>query len=101
MNVRVKIFGNLKKKLDLKDNGAGIPTIINVDFEQDSMVIKNLFDELDLNTEDTSHIFVNGDYAGLKRRIKEGDTIAIFPRDMALLYKWYFNREGDIERREY
>ncbi|MFO7794964.1 MAG: MoaD/ThiS family protein [Promethearchaeati archaeon] len=101
MNVRVKIFGNLKKKLDLKDDGAGIPTIINIEFENDSAIIKDLFDKLSLDIEETSHIFVNGDYAGLKRKIREGDTIAIFPRDMALLYKWYFNREGDIERREY
>lgn len=94
MNVRVKIFGSLKDKLDLENEGAGIPTIISQVLKGDSR-IADVFEKLHLNSEETSHIFVNGQYSGLKKRIEEGDTIAIFPTEMGLLYKWYFNKQED------
>jgi hypothetical protein len=36
---------------------------------------------------------VNNDYSGPKRTISDGDAVSIFPRDMALLYKWYFSKK--------
>jgi len=94
MNVRVKIFGSLKEKLDLEDEGPGIPTIFSQILNEHSRVA-DLFEQLNLNSKNTSHIFVNGQYSGLKKKIKEGDTIAIFPSEMGLLYKWYFKKEED------
>ncbi len=42
-----------------------------------------------------SHIFINGKYSGIRKKINFGDKviIAIFPKNMGVLYKWYFNKE--------
>lgn len=39
-----------------------------------------------------SNIFLNGEYSGLRRQVQDGDRLGIFPDDMQLLYKWYFNK---------
>jgi len=42
-----------------------------------------------------SNIFLNGEYSGLTRPVKEGDRLGLFPDDMQLLYRWYFvKKEG-------
>ncbi|TXT67705.1 MAG: hypothetical protein BAJALOKI1v1_20022 [Promethearchaeota archaeon] len=101
MKVRVKIFGNLKDHLPeefLNNRGPGIPTIISLELNTNSKKpykIKDLIEHLELTPENLSHIFINGVYSGLKKNIAAGDTIALFPKDMALLYKWYFKKEED------
>jgi molybdopterin converting factor small subunit len=94
MNVQVKLYGNLKKKTDVEDHGAGIPTVITKELNEHSKII-DLLNALNLSPDEVSHKFVNGQYSGLKKNIYDGDKIAIFPKDMALLYKWYFNEEED------
>ena len=44
---------------------------------------------------EVSHIFVNGRFAGFRKKVNNGDTVALFPKNMGLLYKWYFTREED------
>lgn len=39
-----------------------------------------------------SNTFLNGEYSGLRRKVQDGDRLGIFPDDMQLLYKWYFNK---------
>ena len=39
------------------------------------------------------NIFLNGIYSALTHRVKSGDRLALFPDDMALLYKWYFKKK--------
>ena len=48
-----------------------------------------------------SNIFLNGEYSALGRTVNDGDRLGVFPNDMQLLYKWYFNKigEGDHEDR--
>ena len=41
-----------------------------------------------------SNIFLNGEYSALGRKVNDGDRLGIFPDDMQLLYKWYFNKIG-------
>ncbi|MCL4533923.1 MAG: MoaD/ThiS family protein [Bacteroidetes bacterium] len=43
---------------------------------------------------ETSNIFLNGELSGFTRSLKPGDRLGVFPDDMALLYKWYFRKEG-------
>jgi len=38
-----------------------------------------------------SNIFVNGRYADLESPVQDGDRLGLFPDDMQLLYKWYFD----------
>lgn len=39
-----------------------------------------------------SNIFLNGKYSGLERPVKDGDRLGLFPNDIQLLYRWYFNK---------
>ena len=38
-----------------------------------------------------SNLFLNGRYASLDTPVSDGDRLGLFPRDMQLLYKWYFD----------
>jgi len=38
-----------------------------------------------------SNIFVNGRYASLESPVQDNDRLGLFPDDMQLLYKWYFD----------
>ena len=38
------------------------------------------------------NIFLNGEYSGLKRPVKDNDRLGIFPDDMSLLYRQYFKK---------
>ena len=44
------------------------------------------------NEEIGSNIFLNGEYSALKRRVRDGDRLGVFPDNMQLLYKWYFHK---------
>lgn len=44
---------------------------------------------------EVSHLFLNGQYSVAGRRVKPGDRLAIFGRDMALLYRQYFPKVAD------
>ena len=39
-----------------------------------------------------SNIFLNHGYSSLERPVHPGDRLAVFPDDMQLLYKWYFEK---------
>ena len=41
------------------------------------------------------NIFLNGEYSSLERKVRDGDRLGIFPDDMQLLYKWYFDKRQD------
>jgi hypothetical protein len=38
------------------------------------------------------NLFLNGEYSGLKRPVKDNDRLGIFPDDMTLLYRQYFKK---------
>jgi hypothetical protein len=38
------------------------------------------------------NIFLNDEYSALTRKVKNGDRLGLFPDDMQLLNRWYFNR---------
>jgi len=38
-----------------------------------------------------SNIFLNGRYATLESPVADGDRLGLFPDDLQLLYKWYFD----------
>lgn len=93
MPIKVKLFGDLRKKIEPNISGT-----TSLRFEIDDSKVDRIIDllkKLTIEENEVTHIFVNGRYAGLKKKIQNGDTVAFFPRNMALLYKWYFKREED------
>jgi len=95
--ISVKLYGDLRKKQSNESTG-GIPSIITIN-DNELSTISDLLRYLDIKPNETSHIFVNGIYSGFSKKITNGDNIGIFPRKMALLYKWYFQKEEDDETR--
>jgi len=91
MTVKIKLFGTLMNRAPATD-GTGIVGILEVDGGR-VQSISDILELLNLREDEVSHLFVNNDYSGPKRTISDGDTVAIFPRDMALLYKWYFSKK--------
>ena len=52
--------------------------------------VMDIIDKLSIEESEVSHIFVNHKYSGLRKMVKVGDTVAFFPKNMSLLYKWYY-----------
>ena len=93
MPIRIKLFGDLRKKVKPDIKGS-VPLKFNID-DNGIERISDIFKKFSIEANEVIHIFVNGSYSGLTKKVKNGDIVAIFPRNMAVLYKWYFNREED------
>ena len=93
MPIKVKLFGDLRKKIEPNISGT-----TSLRFEIDDSEVDRIIDllkKINIEENEVSHIFVNGRYAGLRKKIQNRDTVALFPKNMGLLYKWYFKREED------
>ncbi|MFW9900438.1 MAG: MoaD/ThiS family protein [Candidatus Thorarchaeota archaeon] len=93
MPIYLKLFGDLRKKADPNVKGT-LSLKLEIDDSEISKV-QDILRKFNIDDSEVYHIFVNSVYAGVKKNIKNGDKVSIFPRNMALLYKWYFKREED------
>jgi molybdopterin converting factor small subunit len=93
MPIRIKFFGDLRKKVRPEITGS-MPLKFNIE-EDDIDRVSDILDKYNIQEEEIIHIFVNGRYSGLRKKVKNGDIVAIFPINMSVLYKWYFNKEED------
>ncbi|MFX1411064.1 MAG: MoaD/ThiS family protein [Promethearchaeota archaeon] len=93
MSIDLKLFGDLRKKADPKVPGT-LPLRLKIN-DPEITWVADLLKKFMIEENEVSHIFVNGIYAGLKKRVKPGDKVSLFPRNMGLLYKWYFRKEED------
>ncbi|MFP4545477.1 MAG: MoaD/ThiS family protein [Methanomassiliicoccales archaeon] len=91
--ITVKLFGRLMDRAERTDD-SGYVGFAEVPGDEVG-TIREIMDRLGLKEGETSHLFLNHDYSGPDRPVKDGDLVAIFPRDMALLYKWYFTPRED------
>lgn len=41
------------------------------------------------------NVFLNHQYSALDRPVEAGDRLAVFPDDMQLLYRWYFEKKTE------
>jgi molybdopterin converting factor small subunit len=94
MPIQVRLFGDLKQRGDRMDESDSVG-LIDID-DPDVTTIADVLSYLDLGEEEVSHTFLNFEYSDLDTRVKEGDRLSIFPRSMALLYRWYFR--GGMKR---
>jgi len=93
MLIQVKLFGDLRKKAKHDITGS-MPLKLNIN-EFEIARVSDISKKFNIKEEEVSHIFVNGRYSGFTKKVHEGDIVALFPTNMAVLYKWYFNREED------
>jgi len=94
MPIKVKIFGDLKDKLPQKTSDIGVPIIVKLGSKGIERV-SSIIDKLSFKESEISHIFVNHKYSGFTKKVYEGDIVALFPKNMGLLYKWYYPKEED------
>ncbi len=92
--IKVLLFGDLGKKLQSLATDASSPAILQIDAGQMHRVT-DVLANLGIDRVETSHIFVNGVYSGFNKIVRDGDRVGIFPKNMGLLYKWYFTRIED------
>lgn len=59
---------------------------------KDGATIGDVLQQLDIAAGDVGHLFLNGQYSGMRRRVRPGDRLGVFPREMALIYRQYFPR---------
>ena len=94
MGIKVKLFGDLKKKIKHQDSPTGFPTIIEIE-ETTVNKVMDVLDQFSIQELEVYHIFVNNKYSWVNKKIKDGDVVSLFPRNMSVLYKWYFKKEED------
>ena len=93
MSILIKLFGDLRKKAQPDITGS-LPLKLNINSDNIDRV-SDILKKFSIEDNEITHIFVNGSYSGLTKKVKHEDVVAIFPRNMAVLYKWYFTREED------
>ena len=83
MTILVKFFGNLRYKIkDAKLDGA-LPLTLHIDSDNIEY-IKDILEKFSIDKNETSHLFVNGVYAGFNKKVKDGDRVGIFAKNQAL-----------------
>lgn len=91
--ITVYLYGRLRKLATMK--GQQGESFIELPCKEGDR-IKDIIAELQLKPEELSHIFLNGEYSGVNRKLTPGDRLGLFARDMHLLYRQYFPvKEGE------
>ena len=85
MSITVKVYGDLREKVDKKPVAGGIPITLNMEHNKYASV-SELITALHLKKNEIAHIFVNGSYCGEGTELKEGDRVAFFPKKMAAMF---------------
>jgi len=88
--IEVHLYGKLRRFTDNQDPAQD--SIINVPVKNGDS-IASIVRRIGIPPEELgSNIFLNGEYSALERKVSDGDRLGIFPDDMKLLYKWYFQK---------
>ncbi len=85
MSITVKVYGDLREKVDRKSLEGGIPITLNLEHNKFKSV-EELISALHLKKSEIAHIFVNGAYCGEGAELKEGDRVGLFPKKMAAMF---------------
>ena len=89
--IEVHLYGKLRRFTDNQDPAQD--SIINVPVKQGD-TIEDIIRHIGMPLEEIgNNIFLNGEYSALERQVNDGDRLGIFPDNMQLLYKWYFNKQ--------
>ena len=81
MPLQVKLYGDLKKKVLQQSSNVGAPTTVNLDDEGITKVL-DVLEKLLIEETEISHIFVNGKYSEIGRKVRDGDRVGLSPRDI-------------------
>lgn len=85
MPIQVKLYGNLREKVKVVDLKKGIPGTFKIE-EEEVHFVYEILEKFMINEDEVSHIFVNGRYCGIGKKIKNSDRVGVFPKNMALMF---------------
>ena len=96
--IEVHLYGKLRRFTDNQDPTRD--SIVHIPVEEGD-TIEDIVRHIGIPQEELgSNIFLNGEYSALERKARDGDRLGIFPDDMSLLYRWYFNKIGEVENED-
>jgi len=90
--IEVHLYGKLRRFAEQTDSRSA--SIVRIPSVEGDTLLK-LIHRIGIPQKDLgANLFVNGRYAALECAVADGDRVGLFPDDMQLLYKWYFNPKG-------
>ena len=90
--LEVHLYGKLRRFTDNQD--VSRDSVVHVPVGEED-TIGDVVARIGIPLEEVgSNVFLNREYSALSRRVHDGDRLAVFPDDMQLLYKWYFDKKG-------
>ena len=87
--IEVHLYGKLRRFADNSDPKSQSMTLAQ--WQPEDTVVQIVERLCIPMAELGSNIFVNGRYANLESPVQDNDRLGLFPDDMQLLYKWYFD----------
>lgn len=90
MLIDVYLFG------DMRTFGPVVPIDADCKLQidlQPEATIGDVVRRLGIDPVQIAHLFLNYQYSAITRRVKDGDRVGVFGRDMALLYRQYFPKQ--------
>ena len=97
--IEVHLYGKLRRFTDNQDPTKD--SIVYVPFTGGN-TIRDVAGRIGIPLQEIgNNIFLNGAYSILEKNVKDGDRLGLFPDDMQLLYKWYFNKISDDRHNEH
>ena len=83
--IEVRLYGLLRRYAEEKEVTGD--SIVCVSMEEGDTV-EEVLRRIGIDPQEVSNIFVNGTYSyrALRLRVKDGDRLGVFPKDMGMLY---------------
>jgi len=85
MPILIKLYGKLRENVKDVDLEKGLPVTIKIE-DTSIHTVYDILEKFAINEDELSHIFVNGKYCGIGKRVKNGDRVGLFPKNMALIF---------------
>ena len=89
--VEVHLYGKLRRLAGSQDTASECIASVSI---KDGDSIADVLARLGVPLAETSNLFLNGQLSLPTRPVQPGDRVGVFPNDMALLYRWYFAKQG-------
>ena len=91
--LNVYLYGKLRRFTEQRRPDA--ESLVQVPL-QEGDTVGSVLQRLGVPLEEVgSNVFFNWSYSALDRPVQPGGRLAVFPDDMQLLYKWYFEKAAD------
>ncbi len=85
--VDIHLYGKLRALAS--DSAMDADSVVRVAVNNGDTITDALA-RIGIAPDQVAHLFLNHEYSSPRRRVQDGDRLAVFARDLALLYRQYF-----------